>query len=309
MPPVAGSAIGPAPFQKDKLMPRFLPVRRPSAFRLLAASSWQAPRDPTVLSMFDVEYTAVAAFLERYNRSFDAAVTPTHLVGRAAGLLMPRYPEANAIVGWSGIKQRQGADVFFMIENGNGRNLTGHKIEGVDTQTLAEIARELGQTARDIRAGHDKAFGKSHDNLRRLPLWLARPAARVMTGLNHRFGLDLSPLGPKPDAFGGAIITSLARFGIDTAFPALVPFAQTAVIVAIMPVQTMPCVVGDTVEPRPVLRICCTTDHRIIDGYTGGMLMRDLKALLADPVQLLTEAEAAQWQSEDTAAGGGEASR
>jgi len=276
-------------------MTRFAALKSPSAFRILAAASWRAPNDPTVLGMIDVDYSAASAFIARYDAEFGTHLTPTHLVGRAAGLLMRRYPEANAVVRFSGIKLRQAADVFFMVDSGEGHNLTGRKLEAVDTMSLGDIERSLRASVSDIRAGNDATFGKGHEQLRRTPLWLARPLTKLMSFAANRLGIDMRPMGPPPDAFGGAIVTSLARFGFETGFPALVPFSETGFIVALMELRDKPWVVGDRVEPRPVLRLCCTTDHRIVDGYLGGALLKDLKALLSDPEQLLTDAERAAW--------------
>ncbi len=276
-------------------MPRFTSLKSPSAFRVLAAASWRAPNDPTVLGMIDVDYSAAAAFIARYDAVFGTHLTPTHLVGRAAGLLMRRYPEANAVIRFSGIKLRPGADVFFMVDSGEGHNLTGRKLDAVDALSLGDIERSLRASVNDIRAGNDATFGAGHARLRRTPLWLARPVAKLMSFLANRLGLDMRPMGPPPDAFGGAIVTSLARFGFETGFPALVPFAEAGFIVALMELRDMPWVVGDRVEPRPVLRLCCTTDHRIVDGYLGGRLLKELKALLSDPERLLTEEEHTIW--------------
>jgi pyruvate/2-oxoglutarate dehydrogenase complex dihydrolipoamide acyltransferase (E2) component len=45
-------------------------------------------------------------------------------------------------------------------------------------------------------------------------------------------------------------------------------------------------VVGDRVEVRPVLRLCATFDHRIIDGAAAGRFAARLTQLFASPDQL-----------------------
>lgn len=258
---------------------------------------WRQPNDPTLLGITDVEFTAARAFIARYNALFGSKITPTHLTGRAAGLLAVKYPEANAFVGTWNILLRQSADVFFAIASENGRNLSGRKIEAIDRLSLAEIAQILGDGARAVRAGNDATFGKGHDLLRRLPFWLARPVVRLTGFLNNRLGLDLSWIGAPRDAYGGVLVTSLGPFGFETGFAAMFPLARNAFMIALMEVRDKPWVVEDRVEPRPVLRICCTTDHRIVDGYFGGLLLRELKELLLEPERLLTEDEQAIWAS------------
>lgn len=268
---------------------------RPSPARILAAATWSAPVDPSVLGMVDVEYGPAERFLTRYNARFGSKVTPTHLVGRAVALLAKKHPETNAIIGWRSIRLRERADVFFMIDSEAGRNVTGHKVEAADTVRLADLEARLSARAEAIRAGHDAEFGESHDSLRRTPLWLARPMAKLFIFLSRRLGIDLGPKGPAPDPMGGTIVTSLAKFGFELGFAALPRFSEAGFLVAIMPVREMPWVVGDKVEPRAVLRLCCTSDHRIVDGHSGGVMLSDLKALLMAPEDLLTEAERADW--------------
>lgn len=282
-------------------MARFTPMTSPSAFRKLAASVWRAPNDPTLLGVVDVEFTAARAFTARYNRLFGTRITPTHLAGRAAGLLLAKHPEANAVIGRRRIWLRQSADVFFVIASENGRNLTGRKIAGADGVSLAETERRLRGATAAVRDGKDEVFGKGHDTLRRLPLWLARPFVGLTGFVTARLGIDLPALGAAADPYGGAMISSLGMYGFDTGFGALMPGSDCGFMILLMEMRDRPWVVGDRVEPRPVLRVCCTTDHRIVDGYAGAILIDELRAMLTDPERLLTEAERAVWLAPDPA--------
>jgi pyruvate dehydrogenase E2 component (dihydrolipoamide acetyltransferase) len=88
------------------------------------------------------------------------------------------------------------------------------------------------------------------------------------------------------DPFGSAIVTSVGMFGIDTAFAPFVPLARCPILILIPEVRPRPWAVGDRVEVRPVLRICGTFDHRIIDGAAAGRFAATLSALLAAPARL-----------------------
>lgn len=277
-------------------MSRFRPMEKPSAFRKIAAVSWKAPNDPTVYASVDVDFSDGRAFTARYREKFNAAITPTHMVARAMGLVLAEIPEINAAVGFNAIHLRQSADVFVPIAAENGRAVTGTKIDAVDRMSLAEIAAHVRRAAQAVRRGDDPEHAKVMARARRAPMWLIRPVARLEIFIANRLGIDLSPRGPRPDSHGGAIISSVSGFGYDSAFIALTPFAPTAIGVAVLDVCSRPWVTGDRVEARTVLRFCLTADHRIVDGHSGGLIARRLKALLSDPVQLLTDAEEAQWQ-------------
>ena len=51
-------------------------------------------------------------------------------------------------------------------------------------------------------------------------------------------------------------------------------------------IQT-PVVVDGEVVVRPIMGLCLTIDHRIVDGMNGAKFMVDLKHLLENPMELL----------------------
>ena len=59
-------------------------------------------------------------------------------------------------------------------------------------------------------------------------------------------------------------------FGIDAAFAPFVPLARCPMLILVPEVRPRPWAVGDRAEVRPVLRLCATFDHRIIDGAAAG---------------------------------------
>jgi pyruvate/2-oxoglutarate dehydrogenase complex dihydrolipoamide acyltransferase (E2) component len=85
------------------------------------------------------------------------------------------------------------------------------------------------------------------------------------------------------DPFGSALITSVGMFGIDTAFAPLLPVARCPILILVPEVRPRPWVVDDHLEVRPVLRLCATFDHRLIDGAAAGRLARALHASFANP--------------------------
>ena len=44
---------------------------------------------------------------------------------------------------------------------------------------------------------------------------------------------------------------------------------------------------GGTVEPRSVLRVVLSVDHRLIDGVVAAEWMRAFLGLLTDPIRIL----------------------
>ena len=88
------------------------------------------------------------------------------------------------------------------------------------------------------------------------------------------------------DLAGGTItITNVGVFGVDAGTPILTP--GEAAILAFGQVRDAPWVVDGEVAVRSVCTLSLSFDHRIIDGELGSAVLRDVGAMLADPVRML----------------------
>ncbi|HEX9033530.1 MAG TPA: dihydrolipoamide acetyltransferase family protein, partial [Streptosporangiaceae bacterium] len=88
------------------------------------------------------------------------------------------------------------------------------------------------------------------------------------------------------DLRGGTItITNVGVFGIDTGTPIITP--GEAAILAFGQVKDAPWVVGGQLAVRKVCTLALSFDHRIIDGDLGSAVLRDVGAMLTDPLRML----------------------
>ena len=260
-------------------MTRFTPVENASSFRRMAAGMWRSPRDPSIYGQMDVDATRALAFLAAQQER----ITITHLVARAVALALRDQPELNAKVRfWGRLEQRETIDLFVTVATG--RDLSGARIDRADHKSLVQLAREVGERAGRIRQGDDQDHARTRSAMKAIPWWLARPTTLVTDVLVNELHVELP--GTPADPFGSAIITSVGMFGIDAAFAPFVPLARCPMLILVPEVRPRPWAVGNTVEVRPVLRLCATFDHRIIDGAAAGRFAARLTALFASPEQL-----------------------
>ncbi len=260
-------------------MTRFTPVDDVSSFRRMAAGMWRSPRDPSIYGQMDVDATAALAFLAEQAEK----VTVTHLVARAVALALRDQPELNAKVRfWGRLERRETIDLFVTVATGG--DLSGARIDRADGKSLADIAREVSDRAGKIRKGADRDHARTRGAMKALPWWLARPATWASDMLVNELHVELP--GMPGDPFGSAIITSVGMFGIDSAFAPFVPLARCPMLILVPEVRPRPWAVGDAVEVRPVLRLCATFDHRIIDGAAAGRFAARLSQLFASPALL-----------------------
>ncbi|MGT2906301.1 dihydrolipoamide acetyltransferase [Streptococcus dentiloxodontae] len=80
-------------------------------------------------------------------------------------------------------------------------------------------------------------------------------------------------------------ITNLGMFGTKT-FNPIINQPNSAILGVAATVQT-PVAVDGEVTVRPIMALCLTIDHRIVDGMNGAKFMVDLKNLLENPLELL----------------------
>jgi 2-oxoisovalerate dehydrogenase E2 component (dihydrolipoyl transacylase) len=88
------------------------------------------------------------------------------------------------------------------------------------------------------------------------------------------------------DLAGGTItITNVGVFGVDAGTPILSP--GEAAILAFGQVKEVPWVVDGQLAVRQACTLSLSFDHRIVDGELGSAVLRDVGAMLEDPVRLL----------------------
>jgi 2-oxoisovalerate dehydrogenase E2 component (dihydrolipoyl transacylase) len=90
---------------------------------------------------------------------------------------------------------------------------------------------------------------------------------------------------PAEMAGGTFTITNVGVFGVDTGTPILNP--GEAAILAFGQVRDMPWVVEGELAVRKVTTLALSFDHRIVDGQLGSMFLRDVGAMLEDPLRML----------------------
>lgn len=273
----------------------FKALERPSSFRKLAAAMWHEPNDPHIFGFVDLDMTPMQAFMDRYAERLGSKVTITHVVTRALAMTFARFPALNCKVGWARLLQRPTVDIFCQVATDSGRDLSGFKLPNVDSLGLKDIAAKLSRSASDIREDRDPSFKRSRGLFNALPLWALRIVLVFMDFMSNRLNLHLPGLGMPRDPFGSAMVTSVGMLGVDSGFAPFTPIARCPIILTVTRVKQRPWVVDGQVVARPVLRLCGTFDHRVIDGYHAGEVCTEVERIFAEPERLLTDDERAAW--------------
>jgi 2-oxoisovalerate dehydrogenase E2 component (dihydrolipoyl transacylase) len=91
---------------------------------------------------------------------------------------------------------------------------------------------------------------------------------------------------PPADLARGTItITNVGVFGVDTGTPILTP--GESAILALGQVRQAPWVHEGELAVRQVTTLALSFDHRIVDGDLGSAVLRDIGAMLTDPIRMI----------------------
>jgi pyruvate dehydrogenase E2 component (dihydrolipoamide acetyltransferase) len=225
-----------------------IPVRgvRKHTAAAMVQSAFTAPH---VTEFVAVDITRTLELREQIARRRDFAdvkLTPLTFVAKAFLHALKNTPEANATWDESAQEIVQFEKVNLGIAAATPRGLIVPNIKDAQPLPLAGLATAISDLASTARLGKTE---------------------------------------PQAMANGTITITNIGVFGIDTGTPILNP--GEAAILAVGTAQRTPWVVhdkqGERIEPRTVLQLALSFDHRIMDGQQGSQLLADTAALLREP--------------------------
>jgi len=264
-------------------MGTFRPLEPLQGWRRLAVHSWRAPSDPTVYALVDVPMAGALAYLEKLRAETDVRITVTHLVAKGVALAISEFPQLNGIVAGGRIMLRDSVDIFLQVATGGGQDLGGVKIARADQKSVVEIAEEAAARVRNLRDGRDENVERTKGMLQRIPRRLLGPMMRLVSYLIYDLDLDLTRFGVVKDEFGTAMVSNAGTFGVGVALAPLVPFSRTPMVVLVGELEDRVVVEDGTPVVRPMLTIGVTFDHRFMDGFHGGRMIRVFREYMADP--------------------------
>lgn len=220
-------------------------VRKHTAAAMVA-SAFTAPHVTEFVTV-DVTRTLELRDVVQRRREFrEVKLTPLAFVARAYLRALSRTPMATAR--WDEAAQEivLGGGINLGIAAATPRGLMVPNIKGAQELGLRELAGAITELATTARAGKTP---------------------------------------PEAMAGGSTTITNVGVFGVDTGTPILNP-GETAIL-AVGAIRRQPWVVedaaGERIEPRSILQLALSFDHRVLDGAEGSQVLADTAALLAEP--------------------------
>jgi len=257
---------------------------RASSWRKVAIGTWRSAGDPSVYAVVDLDAGPALAYLDQLKAQTGVKLTLTHFVGRAIAEVLGRHPDINCMLRFGRLYPRKTVDVFFQVASDTkGVDLSGMTIRRANEKSMAEIAQEMQKNVKEIREKGDPGFRKMKKTMGGLPGFLSRYVLGFAGFLLYSLNIWTPLLGSPRDPFGSCMVTSIGSLGLDFAFAPLVPYSRVPLLLSVGAVREDVVVRNGQPVVRPMLRICVTIDHRIIDGMHASHMSRTLAKIFETP--------------------------
>jgi pyruvate dehydrogenase E2 component (dihydrolipoamide acetyltransferase) len=260
------------------------PARRMSGWRKVALGTWRTAKDPSVYGVLELDAAKALAHVAALSAASGTRVTLTAFVGKAVAEAFRRHPDINAVLRFGRLYPRRSVTLFFQVAtDAAGEDLSGVTVTAAETKSIVQVAAELAPKIGAVRSHTDRSFAAIKGLMGRLPGLAAGLVLDLASFL--QYGLNLwSPLfGTPRDPMGSVMVTNVGSLGLDFAFAPLVPYSRVPMVVAIGAVTERAVVHDGQIAARPIVRLCVTFDHRLIDGVHAAKLADVVREAFAAP--------------------------
>jgi pyruvate dehydrogenase E2 component (dihydrolipoamide acetyltransferase) len=260
-----------------------------SSFRKIAIGTWQHAYDPSVYGTMDLRMDEAVKYVAEFRAKTGKRLTISHLMAKAAAMVLKDTPDANAILRWNRVYLRKRIGVFFqvvMTDEGPGKiDLSGATIYDAEQKSLAQIYDEFNEKVSKVRARTDPALEKTRGTFLKIPYFALNRVLKLISFLSYTLNLDLTSVGIPNDPFGSLMITNVGSLGLDVAYVPLVPYSRVPILLAVGAVKETPIVVNGKVEIAKMMSVNATFDHRFIDGFHAANMSRILREWIEHPYE------------------------
>ena len=258
-----------------------------SSFRKIAIGTWRTAYDPSVYGTMELRMDEAIRYIHAFREKTGKKLTVSHMMAKAAAMVLHECPDANAILRWNRVYLRKTIGIFFQVvmtdEGAHKVDLSGATVYDVERKSLHEIYDEFNAKVEAVRARKDPALEKTRNTFLGIPYFALNFVLRFISFLSYTLNLDLRRFGLPKDPFGSLMITNIGSLGLDTAYVPLVPYSRVPILIALGAVRDTPVADKGEIVVAKMMRVNATFDHRFIDGYHASVLSKTLRAFLEDP--------------------------
>lgn len=262
-----------------------------SPWRTVSTAVYGAPNEGKIYGTAEVDVTDAWEMI-KLNRSEGKRITMTHVVTAAIGRALGwDVPELNAFVKRGNVELRDEVIVTVAVNMHAGQEMSSIKIFDAHKKTVFQIADEIRERAAKARSGTNNKTMKNKNIISRIPWPFRRPAFLLIRFLTNTLGMQIKFLGLGHNAFGSILLSNIGSHGLDVGLGALFPGSKLPAVLIMGKEEDKAVVRDGEIVIRKMLSMSGTFDHRIVDGYHGGMLAHHIKRYLENPELLAVQPE------------------
>ncbi len=260
-----------------------------SPWRIISTAVYGAPNEGKIYGALDIDVTNAWEMIVA-NRTEGKRITMTHLVAAAVGRAIGwDIPEMNAFVRRGALVQREEVIVTVAVNMHGGKEMTSVKLYDAHKKTVFEIADEIRNRVAQARGGDDNATMDNKSFMAKIPWPFRRMTFLLFRFITSTLGFQIKSMGLGHNAFGSILLSNIGSHGLTTGWAALFPGSKLPAVLVMGKEEDKAVVRDGEIVIRKILPLTGTFDHRIMDGYHGGMLAHHIKRYLEN-ADLLAEA-------------------
>ena len=260
-----------------------------SSFRKIAIGTWRTAYDPSVYGTMELRMDDAMKYIAEFRAKTGRRLTVSHLMAKAAAMVLKECPDANAVLRWNKIYLRRNIGVFFQVvmsdEGEHKVDLSGATLYDVEQKSLLDICDEFEKKVDAVRSRKDPALEQTRKTFLGIPHFALNWVLRVISFFSYTLNLDLRRFGIPKDPFGSIMITNIGTLGLDVAYVPLVPYSRVPILLATGAVKEQAVIDDGKLAIGKVLAVNATFDHRIIDGFHAAVMSRVLRAWIENPYE------------------------
>lgn len=243
-----------------------------SLFRKASFSIWGSPADPSVYGFVDWDVT------ERPKNLRNA------LLIKAIGYVIQHNPHLNSKLKFGRLVRRDSVDVSIMVNipGKDGNDLTFTTIRQVDGLTITEINEQIKDRKSRIHSKKLDEVGTALKIIYFLPKSLGRLFLKLYSWLEFDLGINLGFLKLPHKPFGAVIISNIGSLGLKKALLPLVPLTRASLLISMGRAELEPKYINGELQPREIIHLGITFDHRFFDGAEAAQMLRDFEKFLKE---------------------------
>lgn len=252
-------------------------------WRRITATIYRKPTDSKIFGAVELDVTELEKFLSK-KRVDGIKLTFTHFFSYAiAKGIEEKVPQFNTFVRRGRIVSRSTIDAGVSVLDLNHSQMSAVVVRDVARHNLTSFTQKLNQKISESKKGNHGVNNEAKNILARIPWPFRSWIFRLVRFVTIDLGLFSSSAAGVTNRFGTFILSNIGSVGLDLGFPALLPASNVSAVFTLGSVETLPRYINEELQPRRMLKLAVTLDHRLVDGLHGGLLLRYLKQVVRHP--------------------------